>query len=363
MSSILKALKKLENQAPQQKQGQSWPPTDTKGTIRSQAKRHRLFNRSVSVLIIAVIVAGGWFAFSQKPLRKFFPAGVAEKETDVRPAEKKIPGPDMSQKKAASLEDHKDAERTQKNAPAAVVTRKTKPEKPEDFSEKKIAAADLPHNKSVSPEDIKQKREKAPATVTKRKSEPEKSADLSKKKAEAPQKKEPVSLEKKEESGQTKKQAPLSAAKIKTGSEKKSSALPKDIASDLDMLQEHVGKMRDMVTKPEQSAKLDLLEKEVALWKEKHASGELKPDPRNTPSSGHSTTTKPKQKNNDKLKIQAIVWSSNPEDRMAVVNDKIVRAGGSVDGVVVTHIGEDYILVKEGKEEWEVKFQLKGGGQ
>lgn len=375
MSSILKALKKLENQAPQPKQGQSWPQIDTKGTIRKQAKGRLFFGKSVSILIIVIIAgAGGWFAFSQKsPLWNFFSAeDTAEKKADVRaslvkteadsiePAEKKIPGPDLSQEKVAALEDHKDAEQMQKKGQGAVTKRKDKPENSENFPKEKVAASKPPQKRVVSlkdRKDVAQKREKTLA-ATKTKSEPQKSASLSKKKvskADVPQKKKPVSLEKKEKPRQAKKQAPLPAVKAKTGSEKKTSAPPEDIASQIDMLQEHVGKMRDMVETPEQSAKLDLLEKEVALWKKKHASGELTRDT----SSGDSTRTKPKQGSGTKLKIQAIVWSSNPKDRMAVVNDQIIRIGGSVDGVVVTGIGADYILVKEGKEEWEVKFQIK----
>lgn len=48
-----------------------------------------------------------------------------------------------------------------------------------------------------------------------------------------------------------------------------------------------------------------------------------------------------------RLKVQAIVWSETPEDRMAVVNNRTVREGGTIDGFSVVGIGEDAIFVRE----------------
>ena len=65
-----------------------------------------------------------------------------------------------------------------------------------------------------------------------------------------------------------------------------------------------------------------------------------------------------KQANETRLEIQAIAWSSYPESRIAVVNSRIVREGGSVEGVFVTNIGKDGIVFRKGGEEWRQLFRL-----
>ena len=47
------------------------------------------------------------------------------------------------------------------------------------------------------------------------------------------------------------------------------------------------------------------------------------------------------------LDVQAIVWSMNIEDRMAVINNQIVRQGNTVEGFTVAAIEEDYVVVQE----------------
>jgi hypothetical protein len=57
--------------------------------------------------------------------------------------------------------------------------------------------------------------------------------------------------------------------------------------------------------------------------------------------------------------IQALVWSSAPEDRLVVVNGSILKEGGAIDGASVAFIGEDYIVVRKDGARWRLKFQLK----
>ena len=68
MSSILKALKRLENEQPQQDDGQSQiRKIDTKKTMNKRAKGTWLFNRVLSLSFIFIfLVVGGWFLFSNK---------------------------------------------------------------------------------------------------------------------------------------------------------------------------------------------------------------------------------------------------------------------------------------------------------
>ncbi len=58
----------------------------------------------------------------------------------------------------------------------------------------------------------------------------------------------------------------------------------------------------------------------------------------------------------NRLKIQAIVWSSIPDERMAVINTHIVREGGSVEGFSVVSIRSDDVIVRENGRLYRVVF-------
>jgi hypothetical protein len=66
-----------------------------------------------------------------------------------------------------------------------------------------------------------------------------------------------------------------------------------------------------------------------------------------------------KQVEESRLELQAIAWSTDPKSRLAVVNGKIVREGGTVEGVIVTHIGKDDVFFKKGREEWRQQLRFK----
>jgi type IV secretory pathway VirB10-like protein len=58
----------------------------------------------------------------------------------------------------------------------------------------------------------------------------------------------------------------------------------------------------------------------------------------------------------NRLKIQAIAWSSVPDERMAVINSRIVREGGSVEGFSVVAIRSDDVIVREKGQLYRVVF-------
>jgi len=62
------------------------------------------------------------------------------------------------------------------------------------------------------------------------------------------------------------------------------------------------------------------------------------------------------RKKDSRIQLQAIAWSNNPEKRMAVINNKIVREGGSIDGISVTRILEDQVIFREGGESFKILF-------
>jgi len=58
-----------------------------------------------------------------------------------------------------------------------------------------------------------------------------------------------------------------------------------------------------------------------------------------------------------RLKVNAIVWSTVQEDRMAVVNSRILHEGDTVDGFSLVAIRSDDVVVREdGKGIWRVLF-------
>ncbi len=59
------------------------------------------------------------------------------------------------------------------------------------------------------------------------------------------------------------------------------------------------------------------------------------------------------------LKLQAISWSANPEKRIAVINNHVVREGGSVEEGTVARIEKEYVVIDAKGEEWQLKFRLR----
>ncbi len=57
-----------------------------------------------------------------------------------------------------------------------------------------------------------------------------------------------------------------------------------------------------------------------------------------------------------RLKVQAIVWSPTAEDRMAVINNRIVREGAVMEGFSIVEIEQDNVFAKEGEHLWRIPF-------
>jgi len=59
------------------------------------------------------------------------------------------------------------------------------------------------------------------------------------------------------------------------------------------------------------------------------------------------------------LKLDALVWSSNPRSRFAVINGQIVRAGESVRGASITEIERDHVVLKSENKTWELRLNIQ----
>jgi len=56
------------------------------------------------------------------------------------------------------------------------------------------------------------------------------------------------------------------------------------------------------------------------------------------------------------LKLQAIAWSSDSKESIAVVNGRILREGSSIEGALIIKIDKNDVSFQKGGEKWRQKF-------
>jgi len=56
------------------------------------------------------------------------------------------------------------------------------------------------------------------------------------------------------------------------------------------------------------------------------------------------------------LKLQAIAWSPEAKDRMVVINNRILREKGSIEGYVIILIDQNSVIVKKGTDKGRLVF-------
>ena len=56
------------------------------------------------------------------------------------------------------------------------------------------------------------------------------------------------------------------------------------------------------------------------------------------------------------LQLQAIAWSSDSKESIAVVNGRILREGGSIEGTLIVRINKNDVSFQKGGEQWRQKF-------
>jgi Type II secretion system protein B len=61
------------------------------------------------------------------------------------------------------------------------------------------------------------------------------------------------------------------------------------------------------------------------------------------------------------LKIQAISWGETPQERLAVINNQVLREGDGIEGYQISHINPDDIVLRRGGKSYQLDFSLKGG--
>jgi hypothetical protein len=56
------------------------------------------------------------------------------------------------------------------------------------------------------------------------------------------------------------------------------------------------------------------------------------------------------------LKLQAIAWSSDSSESIAVVNGRILREGNSIEGALIIEIDKNDVSFQKGNEQWRQRF-------
>jgi hypothetical protein len=60
-----------------------------------------------------------------------------------------------------------------------------------------------------------------------------------------------------------------------------------------------------------------------------------------------------------RIDLQALVWAPDAAARFVVINNRLIKEGGSVDNISVVTINPDDVLLAEGSDRWHVKFKVR----
>lgn len=71
---------------------------------------------------------------------------------------------------------------------------------------------------------------------------------------------------------------------------------------------------------------------------------------------GPSNEIRSRAESDPLLELQAIVWSDDPTSCFAVINGRIVRSGGMVDGIAVGEIGKESVSLRLGDRTWTIRM-------
>ena len=283
MSSILRALKRIEKEAPPPDESHPWPrPIDSKKAVNSRVKKTWLYNKLIRILFFVIIIAAlAWLVFSQRQVivAKLMPA---KSSNDTR--QLSVPSKKKSSAYQAKISStpNRLKKAPQRSSPA--------PAKPSDepFSQKKSGPAG-----STKPFPVVSSQNKVGQPHLLPKPLPVKKRKLQKTKTRAVQ------------------------LNPQTGSTLSPTPTPTPILSP-----------RTSVQKRKTGGVNNKFDSVSVLG-------------------------------DSQLKLQAIAWSKDAARRIVVINNRIVREGGTIDGFSVTQIREDDVIINDGTNSWRLEFSLK----
>ena len=60
-----------------------------------------------------------------------------------------------------------------------------------------------------------------------------------------------------------------------------------------------------------------------------------------------------------RIELQALVWAPAAADRFVVINNRLIKEGGSIDDIEVIEINRDDVLLGEGTQRWHQAFKIR----
>ena len=60
-----------------------------------------------------------------------------------------------------------------------------------------------------------------------------------------------------------------------------------------------------------------------------------------------------------RIELQALVWAPEASARFVVINNRLLKEGGSTDGITIVRINRDDVLLAEGADRWHEKFKIR----
>jgi hypothetical protein len=66
-----------------------------------------------------------------------------------------------------------------------------------------------------------------------------------------------------------------------------------------------------------------------------------------------------KYRSDPRIELQALVWAPEAAARFVVINNRLIKEGGSIDNITVVRIDRDDVLLSEGGDRWYEKFKIR----
>lgn len=102
----------------------------------------------------------------------------------------------------------------------------------------------------------------------------------------------------------------------------------------------------------------DIINEQVAS--EPQATPEIEPREKENAASGEKKRGNvPEIDTDPRLNIQAIAWAQDPSRRFVVINNSILKEGGSIEGITVVTIGDNMVHFSENGKEWRQRFVIR----
>jgi type IV secretory pathway VirB10-like protein len=91
---------------------------------------------------------------------------------------------------------------------------------------------------------------------------------------------------------------------------------------------------------------------------QRRASRETVVDPLPSPPQPKAKTSKI-YRSDPRIELQALVWSPEPAARFVIINNRLIKEGGSLEGITVRQIDQDDVLLSEGANQWHERFNIR----